>query len=446
VSGRTALVYGVAITGEATAAALRARGWTVLLADDSPAAERTARRLGLELVVAPDEAGRKVLLDAVDLVVPAPGLPEAHPVFTEARSRDLPVRSEIDLAWEWEQARPGGPRPMLAVTGTDGKTSTTMLATAMLQAGGCEAVAAGNTELPLVAALDLDVDAFVVECSSFRLAWITRFRPAVGTWLNLATDHLDWHHDLASYEAAKAQIWRFQGDHDVAIGNAADAVVSRHLREAPGRKRTFGTEVADYRVEATELVGPDGPLVAIGRLSRRLPHDLANGLAAAATVLESGLVGRDAVAEALGEFRAPRHRIELVVEQDEVAWYDDSKATTPHATLTALRAFTSVVLIAGGQNKGLDLSVLSAEASRVRAVVAIGAAADDIERAFAGQVDDIVTADSMDAAVDLAAERAAAGDAVLLSPACASFDWYGNYGERGDDFARAVLDHLGTLP
>jgi UDP-N-acetylmuramoylalanine--D-glutamate ligase len=173
---------------------------------------------------------------------------------------------------------------------------------------------------------------------------------------------------------------------------------------------------------------------------------VANGLAAAATALESGLVGIEAVADALAEFRAPRHRIELVAERGGVSWYDDSKATTPHATLTALRAFTRVVLIAGGQNKGLDLSVLSSEAGRVKAVVAIGAAADDIERAFAGEVDDVVTADSMDGAVDLAAELAGSGDTVLLSPACASFDWYTNYGERGDDFVRAVHEHFGDEP
>jgi UDP-N-acetylmuramoylalanine--D-glutamate ligase len=181
--------------------------------------------------------------------------------------------------------------------------------------------------------------------------------------------------------------------------------------------------------------------VDVERLPRRLPHDVANGLAAAATVLESGLVGQAAVAEALSEFRAPRHRIELVAERGGVTWYDDSKATTPHATLSALRAFPSVVLIAGGKNKGLDLHVLSAEAPRLRAVVAIGAAAAEVEEAFAGRAA-VVTAHSMDAAVRLAAERAAPGDTVLLSPACASFDWYGCYGERGDDFARAVHHHL----
>ncbi|HWC68658.1 MAG TPA: UDP-N-acetylmuramoyl-L-alanine--D-glutamate ligase [Acidimicrobiales bacterium] len=437
-----ALVYGLAVTGEATAAALIRRGWAVLAADDAAGAAGAAERLGLDLAVSPDAGQLAGLLDAVELVVPAPGLPEHHPLFAEARRRGLPVRSEIDLAWEWEQRRAHGPRPILAITGTDGKTTTTLLATAMLHAGGCRAVAAGNTETPLVDALELDVDAFVVECSSFRLAWTACFRPDVGTWLNFAADHLDWHRDVDSYEAAKASLWRFQTEDDTAIGNAADAVVCRHLAAVRAKRRMFGAG-GDYRVDGDQLVGPHGPIVPVARMSRRLPHDLDNGLAAAATVLESRLVGPDAVAEALTAFRAPRHRIELVAERAGVAWYDDSKATTPHAALTAIRAFPSVVLIAGGKNKGLDLAALSAEAPRLRGVVAIGAAAAEVEAVFAGRVG-VVTAGSMDDAVRLAAERAASGDAVLLSPACASFDWYASYGERGDDFARAVRDHLGV--
>jgi UDP-N-acetylmuramoylalanine--D-glutamate ligase len=191
--------------------------------------------------------------------------------------------------------------------------------------------------------------------------------------------------------------------------------------------------------------GPQAPLASVSRLARRLPHDLDNGLAAAATALESGLVGPEAAAEALAGFHAPRHRIELVAERAGVAWYDDSKATTPHAALTAIRSFPSVVLIAGGKNKGLDLAALSVEAKRLRGVVAIGAAAPEVEAVFAGRVG-VVTAGSMDDAVRLAAERAARGDAVLLSPACASFDWYASYGERGDDFARAVRELLGATP
>jgi UDP-N-acetylmuramoylalanine--D-glutamate ligase len=444
--GETALVYGLAVAGEACVQTLALHGWTVVVADDSgaDAVRSTAQRLDVDVVVAPGESELAALVARADLVVPAPGVPEHHRLFGLTAEAGVPVRSEIDLAWEWEQDRAGGPRPMLAITGTDGKTTTTLLATAMLQAAGCRAVAAGNTEVPLVSALDFEVDAFVVECTSFRLAWTTCFRPLVGTWLNLAADHLDWHTDLSSYEQAKARIWRFQHPSDVAIGYAPDPIVMRNLAEVAARPVTFARDAADYRVAGGELVGPAGPIVAVERLARRLPHDLTNSLAAAATVLEAGLADTRAVAGALVEFRAPHHRLELVAEHGGVAWYDDSKATTPHATLSALQAFPSVVLIAGGKNKGLDLSALAAEAGRVRAVVAIGAAAPEVEAAFAGR-SAVVTAESMDAAVAAAGERAVSGDTVLLSPACASFDWYRGYGERGDDFARAVRARLGKV-
>ena len=161
-------------------------------------------------------------------------MPETHPLFAAASAAGIPVRSEIDLAWEWEQARPGGPRPMLAVTGTDGKTTTTLMAVEMLRASGCSAIDAGNTDTPLVAALDLDVDVFVVECTSFRLATTTRFRPDAAVWLNLAEDHQDWHVSMASYRAAKARMWRFQGPGDIAIGFASDQAVLEELAARAG--------------------------------------------------------------------------------------------------------------------------------------------------------------------------------------------------------------------
>ena len=385
----------------------------------------------------------------VDVVVPAPGVPETHRLFPIAAAAERPVRSEIELAYRWEQERPGGARPILAVTGTDGKTTTTLLAVDMLGAGGVRSVAAGNTDVPLVAALALDVDAFVVECTSFRLAWTERFRGDAAAWLNLAPDHLNWHASMATYEAAKAKIFRQQRATDVAIGFAADPIVMAQLAAAPARHRTFGLAGADYRVEGTgdgaHLVGPAGPLAPVSVLRRALPHDLTNGLAAAALVTEPGLVGADAVAAALSRFVGPPHRIELVGEAGGVRWFNDSKATTPHAASVAIRAFDHVVLVAGGLNKGLDLAPMAAAPERIRAVVAIGEAAEVIATVFTGLAP-VSTAASMSDAVDQAAGLARDGDVVLLSPGCASFDWYpdGGYPARGDDFRRLVHAHLAT--
>jgi UDP-N-acetylmuramoylalanine--D-glutamate ligase len=447
---RSALVYGLAITGAATVRALQRRGVGVRVVDDSGDRRQRdlASELGVELVVAPDGDTLDRLVAAADVVLPAPGVPETHPLFAAAATARRPVVSELELAYGWEQERAGGPRPMLAVTGTDGKTTTTFLAVEMLRAGGLHAVAAGNTDVPLVEAVDdADLDVFVVECASFRLAWTERFRAEAAAWLNLAEDHLNWHASMASYEAAKARIFDQQRPTDVAVGFAGDPVVMAHLLEAPGRRRTFGLTDADYRVEHTgpqrHLVGPDGPFADVAAMSRTLPHDLTNALAAAALVLETGLVGPPAVATALAGFAAPPHRIELVGDAGGVRWYNDSKATTPHAASTAIRAFDQVVLIAGGLNKGLDLGPMAAEAARVRAVVAIGQAAGDVTAAFAGRVP-VVTAGSMADAVERAADLARPGDVVLLSPGCASFDWYpdGGYPARGDDFRRLVQERL----
>jgi UDP-N-acetylmuramoylalanine--D-glutamate ligase len=449
-----ALVYGLGVAGAATVRALHRRGIDVRVADDTGDRRRRqlAADLGVELVVAPDDGALDGLVAASDVVVPAPGVPETHPLFAASAAAGRPVVSELELAYGWEQERPGGPRPMLAVTGTDGKTTTTFLAVEMLRAGGRRAVAAGNTDVPLVEAVDDgDLDAFVVECASFRLAWTERFRAEAAAWLNLAEDHLNWHTSMASYEAAKARVFDQQRPTDVAVGFAGDPVVMTHLRAAPGRRRTFGLTDADYHVagggSGRQLAGPDGPFADVAGMSRALPHDLTNALAAAALVLETGLVGPSAVATALTAFAAPPHRIELVGDAGGVRWYNDSKATTPHAASTAIRAFDRVVLIAGGLNKGLDLGPMAAEPDRIRAVVAIGQAAGDVAAAFAGRAS-VTTAGSMADAVERAGDLARPGDVVLLSPGCASFDWYpdGGYPARGDDFRRLVQERLSIPP
>ena len=434
------LVHGLAIAGAATARALCARGAEVVASDDTAGAAKRALagELGIELVEQPDDDRLRRLVAASELVVPAPGVPETHPLFAIAAALGRPVQSELELAYRWEQERAGGPRPMLAVTGTDGKTTTTLMARAMLEAAGRRAVDAGNTDVPLVAALDLDVEVFVVECTSFRLAWTSSFRGDAAAWLNLAPDHLNWHTGMSTYEAAKARIFSQQRAGDVAIGAATDPVVMAHLERAPGRRRTFAASGADYHVADGWLTGPQGPLAAVAAMRRALPHDVTNALAAAALTVEPGLATAGAVATALASFTGPPHRIELVGDAGGVRWFNDSKATTPHAAAAAIRAFDSIVLIAGGLNKGLDLTPMATAAKgRLRAVVAIGAAAGDIAAAF-GATDTVVTAASMQDAVDAAGDLARPGDVVLLSPGCASFDWYSGYPARGDDFRRLV--------
>jgi UDP-N-acetylmuramoylalanine--D-glutamate ligase len=437
----TTLVYGLAVAGRSTAQFLASRGEPLVLADDrvSPAHAEFAASLGAELLEGPEAAmscARR--MGEFARIAPSPGVPESHPVIVSALRAKSEIVSEIELAYRHEQAS-GQPRPVVAVTGTDGKTTTTLMAAAMLSASGRKAAAVGNTETPWVEVLDEAHDCFALECSSFRLQWTRDLRAQAATWLNFAPDHLDWHRDLESYRAAKERVWAAARAGDVAVAPVRDASIVASARGTAARTVTFGLESGDYRVEAGALVGPRGRIVDIGQLSRALPHDLTNALAASALVLESGLATVEGVANALARYRHAPHRIELVATVDGVSYYDDSKATSPHASQAALGSFERIVLIAGGKNKGLDLSSMASQPRRMRAVVAIGHSAALVAAAFAG-VCAVEYADSMESAVRAARRLAQPGDAVLLSPGCTSYDWYSNYGERGDDFARCVRD------
>jgi UDP-N-acetylmuramoylalanine--D-glutamate ligase len=439
---QVALVLGLGVTGESVSRHLLASGWRVIVLEERPS-EATRRRAAgltgdLEVIETPDADRISALVNGVDIVVPSPGVRPGHPAVVAARQAGIAVESEIEVA-----LRQLGDRRVIAITGTNGKTTVATMVAAMLVEDGQRAVAAGNIGLPMVEAVEGDAEVFVVEASSFQLEQTESLRPEVATWLNFAADHLDWHPDLDSYAAAKARIWRNQGPDDVAVVNADDPVVMAHARSAPGRVVTFAAAGGQFHVaggpSGPVLAGPDGePIVPVDRLPRRLPLDIANALAAAATARSAG-VSASACAAVLARFQGLPHRVQLVGHSGGVGYYDDSKATTPASVLAALEGFDSVVLIAGGRNKGLDLSVLAGGAGRVRAVVAIGDAAGEVEAAFAG-VRPVTTAASMDEAVSTAASLAQPGDAVLLSPGCASFDWYSSYAERGDDFARAVAE------
>jgi UDP-N-acetylmuramoylalanine--D-glutamate ligase len=432
---------GLGVSGAAVARALNERGYDVAVVDDHPTDAVRARRvelspLGIDVVTKPDASALAVLVHDADLVVPSPGVPPRHPVFSIARDRGVSVVGEVELASRWAD------RPIVAITGTNGKTTVTGMVTDMLVASGVAAVAAGNIGVPLAEAAAGPAEMLVVEVSSFQLELTEEFHPSVAVWLNLAPDHLDWHPDLESYGRAKARIWARQHADDTAVVNADDAAVQEWASTAPSRVVSFGLETADFRVDGGVLRTPGGTeIIDVASLQRSLPHDLENALAASAAALAAG-AELDGVRSALRDWKGFPHRVALVGDAGGVQWYDDSKATNPHAALAALRGFGSVVLVAGGRNKDLDLSVLAQAADRVRAVVAIGESAPDVEKAFAG-LRPVTVAMSMDDAVRAAAAYAEPGDAVLLSPGCASFDWYRSYGERGDDFARAVGQLLG---
>ena len=434
-----ALVIGLAATGEAVARRLRAEGVDVVVADDRPggttydARAVVVRDVGATLVESPSPADYDALVAASDLVVPSPLVPESHPAVQSARARGVPVRSEIDLAYERLHV------PLIAVTGTNGKTTVTTLIAAMLTASGVRAAAAGNIGRTLLEAVDDDVDVLVAEVSSFQLAFAETFGPDVAVLLAIADDHLDWHGSFDHYVWSKSRIFEHQRGKDLLVYDADDPVAARVASRTQARSYavTRSSRAGAFHVTEGELRDPaDETLIAIDEMPRALTHDITNALAASAAALCEGGT-KAGIRATLASFATLPHRVTLVGEHRGVRYYDDSKATNPHAALSALASFGSVVLVAGGRNKGLDLGVLATAADHIRAVVAIGEAAPEVVAAFDG-VRPVSTAPSMRDAVHAAAAAAEPGDVVLLSPACASFDAYSGYAARGDDFAAEV--------
>ena len=432
-------MFGLGVAGMAVASALHKRGETVILADDEVTKEHGdfARTLNCEFVDMSDEKLAVSILQRINRLAPAPGISETHHVISAARQMGLTIASELELAYNFEEQRNGGPRPMLGITGTDGKTTTTLMTAAMLHAAGHKSMAVGNTDTPLIAALDTDTQVFAVECSSFRLANCQHFRTRASVWLNIAPDHLDWHTSMESYSLAKAQLWAHTRAGDVAVAPADDARILQIAQQSTARTVTFGSVQGDYHAQDGRLNSPHGAIMNISDMKRAMPHDITNALAAAAISIESGLVEPSHVAKALAEFDNAPHRIEYVETIDGVKWFNDSKATSPHASAVAIKSFQNIVLIAGGRNKGLDLAGLAEQSQHIKAVVAIGDDAPEVEKAFDG-VCRVVRGGSMQEAVRLARTLAISGDVVLLSPACTSYDWYNNYMERGEDFMQCV--------
>jgi len=440
-AGLPVLVAGLGKSGRAAARQLAEAGAEVVACDDNPeldAGELAA--VGVKTHLGP---GALELLEGRELLVVAPGLPEAHPLIQAALGAGVPVWSEVELAARVSTM------PLVGVTGTNGKTTTTELAAAMLTASGLHAVAAGNVGLPLVDAVlaRRPPDAVVVELSSFQLRFTLTLRLVAGAWLNFAADHLDWHPDLAAYAAAKARVWANQRREDWSLYAADDPVVADHAAAAPGTAVPFAVGRAapgglgiEAGIALSRIPGHEGGLWRAAAL--RLPgrHNLGNALAASGLALALG-AHPAAMARAVAAFRAGPHRLATVGEVRGVVFVDDSKATNPHAAARALAAFPRVVWVAGGRNKGLRFDELVQGAlDRLVGVVLVGEAAEELAAALdrAGYDGPVVRAASIAEAVTVGFGLAEAGDTVLLAPACASQDMFADYAERGEAFAASV--------
>jgi UDP-N-acetylmuramoylalanine--D-glutamate ligase len=459
------LVAGLGVSGVAAARVLLDRGVRVLLADAArpPAVDELLAAGGEWLGAAP------TMPDDVALVVTSPGWRPDAPLLADAAARGVPVIGEPQLAWELRLPGPDGvPAPWLAVTGTNGKTTTVTMLEAVLLAAGRRAVAAGNVGRPLVevvTAVDADgrpaFDVLAVELSSFQLHWSSGLAPAAAAVLNVADDHTDWHGSFAAYRDAKARILALA---PVAVADAGDeaaaGLVAGHphpvtvtLGEpAPGQLGVRDGVLVD-RAFADDPAGEE--LLARSALPVPGPHNTVNALVAAALARAAG-VPADAVARGLAGFAGGAHRNVRVATVDGVDWVDDSKATNPHAAGASLAAYPRVIWIAGGLLKGADVDPLvAAVAPRLAGAVLLGRDRDRIAAALARHAPlvPVVTVvsgddDGMDAersaeatmarVVAAAADLARPGDTVLLAPAAASMDVFRDYAHRGRAFADAV--------
>ncbi len=421
------LVVGAAVSGRAAARLLRRLGREVRVYDRDPAALGELREEAFEVH---NGAWARRLLRGVELVVTSPGVPEGAAPIRDALAAGIPVWSELELAASHLDGV-----PLVAVTGTNGKTTVTALIAAMLTAAGQTAPAAGNIGDPLsrLAAAHLDGetwDAVVVEASSFQLRFSHTLRPRVAVVLNVSEDHLDWHGSFEAYLGAKARLFAQQAGDDLAIYDADDPGASKVVAASGGRQLP-----ASGIACPPGGVGPAGGLLHLGG-GVELPRPdldryyLLDVVAAGAAAVAMG-AGAGAVAAGIEGFRTGPHRRELVGEWGGVRWVDDSKATNPHAAVASASAHPSVLLIAGGDAKGVDLAPLVGIPG-VRAVLAIGAAAPELARLGGPLVTEVGT---LERAVEAAAGLARPGDTVLLAPGCASFDQFPNYRRRGENFA-----------
>jgi UDP-N-acetylmuramoylalanine--D-glutamate ligase len=441
--GRRVLVVGAGVSGLAAAAFSRRRGAEVTVTDTAPAVERADALAEIHALGARARFGVHDPADfrGADLVVVSPGVDQRLPAITAAARAGIPVMGELELACRFIH------EPIVAVTGTNGKTTVTELIGRMLEASGRRVFVGGNIGTPLTCYADgqRDAEVLVLEVSSFQLDTISTFRPQVAVVLNISPDHLDRYEDMGAYARSKMRLLENQGTGDTAVLNGADPWIRRLSGSAAVRRVYFQgrrppEHGADITPEGIAFHLPSRPCGSLAAGDIPLPgaHNRENVAAAVLAALLAG--GRaDGCLQALAAFQGLPHRLEWVAEIAGVHYYDDSKATNVDAVVRALEGFEApVILIAGGRDKGGGYRELATPvARRVKRLITLGEAAPLIREALGSLVPTEGAAD-MAAAVAAAAAAAAPGDVVLLSPACSSFDMYASYARRGEDFARAV--------
>jgi UDP-N-acetylmuramoylalanine--D-glutamate ligase len=444
-NGQRILILGAGVTGNAVARSLLKRGAVVSITDDNPAAKSEHTVIDTKNVVIKD----------FDSVVVSPGWRQDHPLVVAAIKAELTLLNEVDLAWQIKSEMAPGQK-WLAITGTNGKTTTVEMVAAMLKSGGLKATACGNVGETVIEVVDRS-DAFevlVLELSSFQLHWSKQAQFVACAILNIADDHIDWHGSFDAYANAKLTILDRT---PTAVLNASDGEIVKRSSHWQGRKVFYSLDtpapgeiglVEELLVDRAFVQDPQeaSMFAELAEVKPTIPHNVSNTLAAAALARTVGVSHED-IRSAIKAFRPGRHRIETVHTADSINWVDDSKATNPHAATASLLSHESVIWIAGGLAKGAAMEELvERTAKRIKAAILIGTDRGLIEDALIKFCPDVprvlVDANSsqelMEKVVSVALGLARSGDTVLLAPACASMDQFVSYADRGDCFAAAV--------
>ena len=440
--GKNCLVFGAGVTGTSVIGFLEEHGATAILIDEKEIARAITNLESLDL-------------SSFYLAIASPGWKLDHPLIKQARERGVEVISEIDLAWRVKsELRPE--QRWLALTGTNGKTTTVQMAEAMLQASGFRARACGNVGDPVIEIVtNSDSDVLILELSSFQLSWSREARFYASAILNIADDHIDWHGSFDAYASAKFEIAKMS---EILIVNFDDPVVAERSKAVTNRVVAFTLQtpkpneiglVENLVVDRAFINGDAEALFELHHLTPAVPHNLLNAMAAAALARSVG-ASSEAIAKALSHFKLDHHRLEVVLVRDGITWIDDSKATNPHAALAALRSQLRSIWIAGGLAKGAPMEdLIKAAAHRIKYAILIGTDANLIAEALRlhAPLVEYVFIDPqlkgkelMLEVVKAAKARALEGDCVLLAPACASMDQFKNYAERGELFATSVKE------
>lgn len=448
--GRTILVAGGGVTGSSVARFLATEGATVVIVDENP-------NLKTEFTVL---APQSVEVSQYSAVIISPGWKENHPLVTDCIAAGIEILNEIDIAWSIAKER-APHQKWLALTGTNGKTTTVEMAAAMLQRAGLKAVACGNVGDTVIDAVTHKdgFDYLILELSSFQLHWMKSAHFVSSAILNIAEDHLDWHGGFDAYCDAKLSLLRYS---DMAILNGDDNEIVKRAHAWNGHKVFYSLDtpspgelglVENLLIDRAFVSDPqEAQMIAqINDIVPTLPHSISNALAATGLARSVGVSYLD-IQSALIDFHPGRHRIETIASARGISWIDDSKATNPHAAAASILSHLSVIWIAGGLAKGADMNALVERAKdRIKAVILIGADRDLIEAAFlkyapntprikidADYIKGGVSNALMESVVTAAQGFAESGDTVLMAPACASMDQFISYADRGDRFAAAV--------